>query len=225
MIVIAFIDFTEPIRQQILAHFPHLATPPLEGLDSPLPPPPLEGIPLAYPPSRSTFQTEGGNIWSGLGTIVPISGKCPDPSQPKPEGTDSEAAEPVNTPHEHASSKNVDQGTSIEGRNFFTSNGQSLSAGMEDLGHEEENEHSLSDEETYGPSSEDALGHLRRSNELIDDHPVTWHDIALSIAASLTLKMRDEVKQRLGYTTSAVRMIWFRKNELLRYVILQSGHR
>jgi DNA polymerase eta len=41
------------------------------------------------------------------------------------------------------------------------------------------------------------------------DSPLTWHDIALSIAASMLLRMRDEVKNRLGYTTSAVSRVLY----------------
>ncbi|KAF9561965.1 DNA/RNA polymerase [Agrocybe pediades] len=36
-----------------------------------------------------------------------------------------------------------------------------------------------------------------------DDPPHTWHDVALSIAAGLMKKAKEEVKNRLGYTTSA----------------------
>jgi DNA polymerase eta len=35
-------------------------------------------------------------------------------------------------------------------------------------------------------------------------HPITWHDIALSIGAELMFKARNEILQTLGYTTSAV---------------------
>jgi DNA polymerase eta len=36
------------------------------------------------------------------------------------------------------------------------------------------------------------------------DESTTWHDVALSIAAELMEKIRDEVRTKLGYTTSAV---------------------
>jgi len=36
------------------------------------------------------------------------------------------------------------------------------------------------------------------------DSPHTWHDVALFIAAGLMKKAKEEVKQQLGYTTSAV---------------------
>jgi DNA polymerase eta len=38
-----------------------------------------------------------------------------------------------------------------------------------------------------------------------DDESTSWHDVALSIAAELMGKIRDEVHTKLGYTTSAVR--------------------
>lgn len=34
--------------------------------------------------------------------------------------------------------------------------------------------------------------------------PSTWHDVALSIGAELIMRMRVDVKEKLGYTTSAV---------------------
>ncbi|KIJ66644.1 hypothetical protein HYDPIDRAFT_149468 [Hydnomerulius pinastri MD-312] len=36
-----------------------------------------------------------------------------------------------------------------------------------------------------------------------DDHMTTWHDVALSIAAELMGRIREEVHKKLGYTTSA----------------------
>jgi DNA polymerase eta len=36
------------------------------------------------------------------------------------------------------------------------------------------------------------------------DTPTTWHDVALSIAAELMQKARQEVYTKLGYSTSAV---------------------
>jgi len=41
------------------------------------------------------------------------------------------------------------------------------------------------------------------AQEEIDEAP-TWHDVALSIAAELMEKIRDTVRTKLGYTTSAV---------------------
>lgn len=38
-----------------------------------------------------------------------------------------------------------------------------------------------------------------------DDVTCTWHDVALSIAAELMAKIRDDIHENLGYTMSAVR--------------------
>ncbi|KAF8506151.1 DNA/RNA polymerase [Hysterangium stoloniferum] len=154
----AFIDLTELVRQRILAHFPELATPPSEGFDSPLPPPPPMGIPLSYPPSRLDGNNHDGSLWSGLGMLIPLSGKPSPPSQPKKETASSTTIE--NAPDE--------------------SNTAYQAAGSPD-------------DEAF--SSPDMTAE--------EDGTPTWHDIALSIAASLLLKMREEVKSRLGYTTSA----------------------
>ena len=35
------------------------------------------------------------------------------------------------------------------------------------------------------------------------EEPITWHDVALSLGASIMLKCRASVRERLGYTTSA----------------------
>ncbi|CAA7266911.1 unnamed protein product [Cyclocybe aegerita] len=37
----------------------------------------------------------------------------------------------------------------------------------------------------------------------VEDPPATWHDVALSIAAELMAKAKEEVRVKLGYTTSA----------------------
>lgn len=37
---------------------------------------------------------------------------------------------------------------------------------------------------------------------------MTWHDVALSIAAELMEKARQEVYTKLGYSTSAVSDMW-----------------
>ncbi len=37
-----------------------------------------------------------------------------------------------------------------------------------------------------------------------DDTLTTWHDVALSIAAELMLRIREDIRTKLGYTTSAV---------------------
>lgn len=41
--------------------------------------------------------------------------------------------------------------------------------------------------------------------EGIEGNATTWHDVALSIGAELMGKIREEVRVKLGYTTSAVR--------------------
>ena len=38
----------------------------------------------------------------------------------------------------------------------------------------------------------------------MEDSQVTWHDVALSIAAEMMQKAREEVRVKLGYSTSAV---------------------
>ena len=42
-----------------------------------------------------------------------------------------------------------------------------------------------------------------------DDVTCTWHDVALSIAAELMAKIREDVHHNLGYTMSAVRTPWY----------------
>lgn len=37
--------------------------------------------------------------------------------------------------------------------------------------------------------------------------PLTWHDVALSIAAELMAKVREDVRVQLGYSTSAVSFV------------------
>lgn len=41
-----------------------------------------------------------------------------------------------------------------------------------------------------------------------DEPPATWHDLALSIAAEMMYVARQEIKNVLGYTTSAVSLTW-----------------
>lgn len=43
--------------------------------------------------------------------------------------------------------------------------------------------------------------------EIEKDQPITWHDIALTIAAELMAKMRGVVHKELGYLTSAVKTL------------------
>ncbi|KAG1821793.1 DNA polymerase eta [Suillus subaureus] len=101
----AFIDFTRPVREQLLERYPYIAQVPVDapnGIDSPLPPP---------PPIK----------WDDLGTVI------------LPEEIDS--------------------------------------AG-------------------------------EQSNIEVDGD-ATWHDVALSIAAELMRKIREDIHSKLGYTTSA----------------------
>lgn len=101
----AFIDFTRPVREQLLERYPYLAQVPTDapnGIDNPLPPP---------PPIK----------WDNLGTVL------------LPEGSDS--------------------------------------AG--------------------------------ERSDIEVDGDVTWHDVALSIAAELMRKIREDIHSKLGYTTSA----------------------
>ena len=43
------------------------------------------------------------------------------------------------------------------------------------------------------------------SQSTAEEPPPTWHDVALSIAAEMMQRARDEVRIALGYSTSAVR--------------------
>ncbi len=116
----AFIDFTRPVREELLKRYPYLATVPPDapnGLDSPLPPPP----PIS---------------WEGRGNIISVNPPKEKPSEDKP---------------------------------VFT-------------GAEEDNSIEEEDEQT------------------------TWHDVALSIAAELMMRIREDIRTKLGYTTSAVRI-------------------
>ena len=80
------------------------------------------------------------------------------------------------------------------------------SAELEEHGHEDfdqEDVSSLTNEDDDDAPEAD----IEEENQTaIDgsDAPLTWHDVALSIGASMLLRMRDEVKNRLGYTTSSV---------------------
>jgi DNA polymerase eta len=65
----------------------------------------------------------------------------------------------------------------------------------------------------------DGLGHLipltadsqepeqaGSSSSVNPEAPVTWHDVALSIGAELMFSVRESIKAKLGYSTSAVRV-------------------
>ena len=109
-----FIDFTRPVREELLRRYDYLAKAPPSGVDTPLPQP-------------STVIT-----WDANTNAIPISQKddiTDDPGQPN-----------------------------------------ALATGDPELG----------------------------------EPPTTWHDIALSIAAEMMQRARDQVRINLGYSTSAV---------------------
>lgn len=75
----AFIDFTRPVREELLKRYPYLAVVPPDapnGVDSPLPPPP----PIS---------------WDGLATIVPVNPPKEPPKEQEPpvEGSSESTAE------------------------------------------------------------------------------------------------------------------------------------
>lgn len=59
--------------------------------------------------------------------------------------------------------------------------------------------------ENNGESSTNVDGSTNEGEVGEGDGFTTWHDVALSIAAEMMEKIRDEVRTKLGYTTSAVR--------------------
>ncbi|KAI0329300.1 DNA/RNA polymerase [Cubamyces sp. BRFM 1775] len=129
----AFIDFTRPVREELLKRFPHLATVPPDapnGIDSPLPPPP----PIS---------------WDGLGTVVPVH-----PPEDPPNGSSSVTAD--------ANSSNT------------------------------------AETDTNSPQFD-----VDEEGVVESDDSTSWHDVALSIAAELMLRIREEIRAKLGYTTSA----------------------
>ncbi|KAI0636227.1 hypothetical protein C8Q77DRAFT_629149 [Trametes polyzona] len=133
----AFIDFTRPVREELLKRYPYLATVPPDapnGMDSPLPPPP----PIS---------------WEGLGNVVPVHPPKDPPKDQAPAGESTDAVDGVPQPVPAQFVKGED--------------------GEEDEGVSE------------------------------DDDLTTWHDVALSIAAELMLRIREDIRTKLGYTTSA----------------------
>ncbi|TBU55607.1 DNA/RNA polymerase [Dichomitus squalens] len=132
----AFIDFTRPVREELLRRYPHLASVPADapnGMDTPLPPPP----PVS---------------WENKGTVVPV---FPRKERPE-EKTDSSPS-----------------GDAIEGEPNVEG-----------------------DSKTPEPEGEDDAVEQ-------DDENTTWHDVALSIAAELMMRIREDIRTKLGYTTSA----------------------
>lgn len=74
----AFIDFTRPVREEILKRYPYLAEVPPDapqGKDSPLPPPP----PIS---------------WDALGTLIPVNPRPPPPPPPESSDTQDEPSRP-----------------------------------------------------------------------------------------------------------------------------------
>jgi DNA polymerase eta len=142
----AFIDFTHPVREELLKRYPHLATVPSDapnGKDTPLPPPPHVS-------------------WDKLGTRVPIY-----PSLPLSP-----------TEFQHTNEETMDESNND--------------------GHEE----------PIAPKRDvaEASVNMEPGRPMDkDDDNITWHDIALSIAAELMGKIRYDIHTKLGYTTSAVR--------------------
>ena len=137
----AFIDFTRPVREELLRRFPHLATVPPDapnGADTPLPPPP----PIS---------------WDGMGNLVPVH-----PQEDEPTGQEN-------------SKREQDDG--------YESDDAPLADGPE---------------ASKSKSVEDDLGAEAEKQ-------TTWHDVALSIAAGLMMRIREDIRDKLGYTTSAVR--------------------
>lgn len=53
--------------------------------------------------------------------------------------------------------------------------------------------------------------------------PTTWHDVALSIAAELMGKAREEVRVKMGYSTSAVNSLCSHV-ETVFYLLLKIGY-
>ena len=148
----AFIDFTHPVREEILKRYPYLATVPADapnGKDTPLPPAPSIN-------------------WKDLGTVIPIN--PPPPSKPPT----TEASASVTTPE-----------TKLEG-----------------VKPEDEEDASASD------VGEDLAGYREEDSDIAEEEDVvtTWHDVAISIAAELMGRIRDDIRTKLGYSTSAVRI-------------------
>ncbi|KAH9847546.1 DNA/RNA polymerase [Lenzites betulinus] len=134
----AFIDFTRPVREELLKRYPYLATVPSDapnGIDSPLPPPP----PIS---------------WDALGTVVPVH----PPKVPPTGESATEAGEEAGA---------TDPAVQAQERQYTP----------------------VDEAEDEGVNEEDTL--------------TTWHDVALSIAAELMLRIREDIRAKLGYTTSA----------------------
>lgn len=127
--------------------------------------------------------------------LVPLFGKPPESSQPKGTITESQNL-PPQTPQKQASflfDRQSPDGTRQTAPTDYSWDTNTV--GTEQNPPPQEGDDRLDD-----------VRNPRTSSEIELSHP-SWHDIALSIAASLLLRMRDEVKARLGYTTSAVSLL------------------
>nr|VWP00898.1 3-isopropylmalate dehydrogenase (3-IPM-DH) (IMDH) (EC (Beta-IPM dehydrogenase) [Ganoderma boninense] len=152
----AFIDFTRPVREEMLRRYPHLASVPADapnGLDTPLPPPP----PIS---------------WKGKGTIVPV---VPPKEEQKKEDV-----------------KSPDGESSVEDESSAAEVASNAS-------------------EPDGEVEEDAVAE--------DDEETSWHDVALSIAGELMMRIREDIRTKLGYTTSA----GLARNKFLAKTILRNA--
>lgn len=141
----------------------------------------------------------GSGLWEDLGILIPLFGKPPESSQPKGTITEGKNLSPQ-APQKQASFLNDRQfpdGTRQTAPSAYSWDANYEDAFMTGAGEippPPEVEVCLDDDDNHSaqPLSESEVPFLN------------WHDIALSIAASLLLRMRDEIKLRLGYTTSAV---------------------
>ncbi|KAJ3557229.1 hypothetical protein NM688_g1585 [Phlebia brevispora] len=101
----AFIDFTRPVRDEILKRYPYLAEVPADaplGKDSPLPPPP----PV---------------LWEGLGTVIPVNPPPPLPApsaqtsgEPAVQDGTSKAAEATQQPTATSAIESTEDSSGVE---------------------------------------------------------------------------------------------------------------
>ena len=132
----AFIDFTQPVREELLRRYPYLATVPQDaphGIDTPLPlPPPVS--------------------WDGLGSVVPVH-----PREQACEGND-----------------DAPEGDTAQEASYAKDEKPAVSTPVDEV------------------------------HDIEEDEVTTWHDVALSLAAELMMRIREDIRSKLGYTTSAV---------------------
>ncbi|KAH9902592.1 DNA/RNA polymerase [Cubamyces lactineus] len=90
----AFIDFTRPVREELLKRYPYLAMVPPDapnGIDSPLPPPP----PIS---------------WDGLGTVVPVHPPKDPPTKSSPVAVDANGSNTAEEENADPAQHEVDEG-------------------------------------------------------------------------------------------------------------------